>query len=105
LADRDGNRLTRVPAFTGMFELPLGGRHAALLLVRQVDPRQPRQSEVYRPFVNAIDAEHVAERVEIDVARLLDRRSHVDRAVAALQVAQEIAAEDCGAAAAIHPEI
>ena len=105
LADRDRNRLTRVPAFTGALALPLGRRHEAFLLVRQVDPRQPRQSELLGPLVNPVDAEHVAERVEVDVARLLERRAHVDRAVAALQVAEEIAAEERGAAAAVHPEV
>ncbi len=105
LADRHRNGFARVPALTGVFELPCGRGHDALLLVRQVDAGRPRQSQLLGPLVNPIDAEHVAECVEVDVARLLERRAHVDGTVAALQVAEEIAAEEAGAAAAIHPEI
>ena len=62
--------------------LPLGRRHQPLHLVRQVDAGLHAEAEQRRPLVDPIDAEHVADGVEVDVARLLDRVAQVDRAVA-----------------------
>ena len=59
----------------GALPLPLGVRDDALLLVRQVDAGLAGHPELLGPLVDLVHAEHVAERVEVDVARLLDARA------------------------------
>ncbi len=55
--------------------------------------------------MNAVDLEHLAERVEVGVARLLERVPHVDRTVTALEVALEEPAVERPAAGTEHPEV
>ena len=51
--------------------------------MRQVDATQLAKPESRRPLVNAVHAEEVAERVEVDVAGLLERLTHGHRPVTA----------------------
>ena len=69
-------------------------------LVRQVDAALERQPELLGPLVHLVDAEHVADGVEVGVARLLDRVAQVDVAMAAVQVALEEPAVESAAARA-----
>ena len=73
LADRDRNRFTRIPSLARPFQLPLCRRHDAFDFVGQIDAALERQTKPFGPLVHLVDAEHVADRVEIGVARLLDR--------------------------------
>src|SRR5262245_51527238 len=94
LADRDGNRLARIPLLSKSLLLPLRGRHEALNLVGQVDAALFTQPEQRRPLVDAVDARHVAYRVEIHIARLLDSMTKVDRAMPAFFPALERAPKE-----------
>ena len=91
--------------FSFVLRLPVGGRHQSLHLVRQVDVRLDAEAEQRRPLVDAVDAEHVADGVEVDVARLLDGVAQVNRAVPFLLLAFEVAAVEGLAAAAVHAEV
>ena len=73
--------------------------------MRQVDTGLVGEAEQLGPLVDAVDAQHVAERVEVDVARLLERVPQVHRPVAARQVALEVAAVEGGAPAAVDPVV
>ncbi len=100
LADRHGNGFAGVPLRLARRRLPGRGRDESGHLVGQIDVRLHAEPEERRPLVDAIDAEHVADVVEVDVAGLLDRLSQVDRTVALLLVALEIAAVEGLAAGA-----
>ncbi len=85
LADSDGNGLAGVPLRRALSieTRPLGRRHEARLFVRQVDAGLARQPEHGRVLVDRVDAEALADVVEVDVARALDRVAEVEAAVAA----------------------
>ena len=102
-ADRDG--FAGVPLLAGAGLLPLGRRHDAGDLVRQVDAGLHAEAEQRRPLVDPIDPQHVADRVEEHVARLLDGVAQVDGAVAALAPALEVAAVERRAARTVHLEV
>ena len=72
--------------------------HDALDFVRQVDAALAGQAQLLAPLVDAIDAEHVADRVEVGVARLLDGVPHVHPAVLA-EALEEAAVERAAARA------
>jgi len=46
-------------------------------LVRQVDPALHAEAEERRPLVDLVHPDHVADGVEVDVARLLDRVAQI----------------------------
>ena len=73
-------------------------------LGRSMPDLTPRP-ETRRPLVHAVHAQHVPQRVEVHVARLLDGVPHVDRAMAPLEVALEVATVECPAPGAVHLEI
>ena len=106
LADGDRNRLARVPLLLMLRALStrVDGT-SPVHLVRQVDVRFHAEPEQRRPLVDAIDAEHVADGVEVHVARLLDGVAQIDRAVPALLPALEVAPVEVRAAAAVHLEV
>ena len=64
------------------------------------------EAEARRPLVDAVDADHVADRVEVHVARLLDRVAQVDacRGRPCFQHWKHAAVE-VGAAVAVHREV
>ena len=105
LADRHRDGLAGVPLLPGPAPLPFGRGHDAVLLVRQVDAGLADHPELLGPLVDLVHAEHVAQRVEVDVAGLLERVAHVHRAVPAREVALEVAAEERRAAVAGHAEV
>ena len=63
------------------------------------------EAEQRRPLVDPVDTDHVADGVEVDVARLLDRVPQIDGAVAALLPALELVAVEIRAAGAVHLEV
>ncbi len=89
LADADRNRLARIPLLVRRAHLPLGRGHEALVLAGQVDAGLPHQPEQLGVPVDRVDLHQVRDRVEVDVARLLDRVPQIERAVPFLLVAVE----------------
>ena len=97
LADADADRLTGKPNLLGGAlvgaAFPIGRWHEPGLFARNVDPGEISEAELAHEIVHAIDAESFRDRVEIHVARLLDRVAHRNSAVAfGLPVAEQMAA-------------
>ena len=105
LADADRNRFAGVPLLVAHAHLPFGGRHEPLILVRQIDSALHAEAERRRPLVDLVDAHHVGDGIEIDVARLLDRVTQIDRAVAALLPTFEGTPVKCRRAGAVRVEV
>ena len=103
LALADGHRdgFTRIPPLARSLQLPFGRRDNAFLLVGEIDAALQRQSQLLGPLVHLVDAEHVADGVEVGIARLLDRVPQVDVAVAPDEVALEESSVERAAAGAI----
>ena len=105
LADAYRDRFAGVPLLMPGLLLPLGRWHQTRDLVGQIDAALHAKPEQRGPLVDAIDAEHVGDGVEVDVARLRNRGLEVDRPVAALLPALEIASVEVGPASAVHVEV
>src|SRR4029453_16672343 len=63
------------------------------------------ETEQRHPFVDLVDTNHVADRVEVDVARLLNRLAHFGGAVPPFAPAFERPAIKVRAARAMDPEV
>ncbi len=105
LADRDRDGLAGVPLLAEVADLPRARRHQAGSLVRQVDARLPAEADQFGVFGDLVDPEPVSHVVEVDVAGLHQPAVEAHGAVAAAQVALEVAAVEGGAARAMHREI
>src|SRR5215475_1336521 len=107
LTDADRNRLARVPLLVHPLTFPLRGGHQALHLIRQIVPAQDAHPKGRRPLVDLVDADHVRDRVEVHVTRLLDGVAQVDRTVAAPAEAPalEITTVEVGVTRAVHVEV
>ena len=105
LADSYRDRFAGVPLLVPGLLLPLGRWHQTRDLVGQIDAALHAKPEQRGPLVDAIDAEHVGDGVEVDVTRLRNRGLEVDRPVAALLPALEIASVEVGPASAVHVEV
>ena len=86
LADRDRDRLTRMPDGIARHHplLPVGVRHRSHLFVREIDPALLSEAERVGPARDALDPHVVPQVVEVDVARLDDGLAHGERAVPSL---------------------
>ena len=97
MADADADRLTGKPDLLGRAlvgaAFPFGGWHEPGLFARNVDPGEISEAELAHEIVHVVDAESFRDRVEINVARLLDRVAHGNGAMPlGLPVPEQMAA-------------
>src|SRR5207249_11235637 len=88
-----------------LLAFPFRRRPEPLHFIRKIDPALDAEPERGRPLVDLVDTDQVGDRVEIHVARLLDRMAQIDRAVAPLLPALERTPIECGGANAMRVEI
>ena len=86
LADAGDHRFAGIPRLFAVGGLPLARGQDAVGFADQVDAGLAAETEAAHPLAQPVDAHVQRELVEIGVGRLLDRRDHVHRAVAAALV-------------------
>ncbi len=89
LADGDGDGFSRLPGLLQAGEFPLFRRDQAALLPGEVDAQGGAEAEGPRVGGDLVDAEQLAQVVEIDVAGLHDGAVEVDVSVTLLLPAAE----------------
>jgi hypothetical protein len=103
LADRDRDRLARVPARVPLLERPLFGRNEPGLLERKIHAGRGAEPERARDLGDVFDPEATPQVVEVDIARHLDRVAQVDPAVSVLLVTMKSPPVEGRLARAEHP--
>ncbi len=101
LTDADRGDFAGIPLLMVVFHLPLGGGHGAGDFVGEVDAGFGAHSDQMSPLGDLVDAEAGGERVEEDVAGLIDGLVDIDCTVAAVNPAALIGAEEIDAAGAM----
>src|SRR5579871_550360 len=102
LSDRNRDGFTRIPFLAEVSDLPLGGRHHAVGLMRQIHAGFVAESCHLGILSDPVDAEPVADVVEKHIAGLRDSPMQFDLAVC--RVAMEIAPVERFPTATMHTE-
>src|SRR5687768_16896070 len=77
-------------------QFPLGRRDDALLLVREIDAALQSEPQSLGPLVHVVDADQIADCVEVSVAGLFNRMAQVHTAMLA-ETLEEAAVERASA--------
>ena len=108
LPDADGNSLAGVPLLLEVFDLPLFRRHDAADFIGKINAGLLSQAKGVGIFGDAADAQPLGQRIEEDVARLIDGFADTDDAMGRVlrnDPAFEKPSVEVPAAAAIHIQI
>ena len=93
LADADRSDFTGIVLLVEVFPFPFGGGDGAGDFIGEVDAGFRTEADFMRPVGDLVDAEASSQRIEKDVAGLIDGLVDVDCAVTAADPATLISAE------------